>query len=147
MSVTRAEWQPGWYELDQAIAVGTTAEFAFFPPLTQAKIDMRLLFYNTLWVPENAVVATGSVVCITHPKLGQLQRVETRGLDYTFVLPSGTELVVNAEEEPGRLYEKTDNGWLPAANQVDCWTLEVELANLTELKPALGPAHPARRDA
>ncbi|NUO47998.1 MAG: hypothetical protein HOV80_03990 [Polyangiaceae bacterium] len=136
MSITRAEWRPGWYELDQSLEVGVTAELAFFLRPQNSAPEDSLLFYNTLWSPKDAMIATGTVSRITHPKLGEIQKVDCRGLDYIFVLPDGHEFVVNAEEEPGRLYEKTTDGWSPSAAQMDSWTLEVELTDLSALRLA-----------
>jgi hypothetical protein len=128
----RAEWRPGWYELDQPLEVGRRAQFAFFPPAP----DSTLVFYNTLWRPKEAVAARGTVTSISHPALGHLQKVETDGLDYTFVLADGTRLVVDAEEEPGQRLVETAGGWERVAAGFDSWTLIVEIADLEPLQPA-----------
>jgi hypothetical protein len=137
MRLMRAEWRPGWYELDQSLELGATSKFAFFTPAPDAEPDAPLLFFNTLWSARDAVVAIGTVSRITHPTLGQIRKVDARGLDYTVVLIDGRELTVNAEEEPGRLYEKTDTGWSLASTQVDSWVLSVELTDLSALHPAI----------
>lgn len=85
IQTTAAEWRPGWYELDQALEVGRTAQFAFFRPQVGGR-DEPLVFYNTLWKPEEAVAAWGTIVRITHSILGAVLKVDTKGLDYAFVL-------------------------------------------------------------
>jgi hypothetical protein len=131
-----AEWRPGWYELDQPIEIGLAAEFAFFPLDPPQESCSVLQFYNTLWHPEEAIAARGVIAKITHRQLGPLRRVDTEGLEYTFVLLDGRELVVNAEEEPGKIYEPIDGEWRAAPQQFDDWTLAVEFAELGPLGPA-----------
>lgn len=71
-----------------------------------------------------------------HSRLGPIQKVDTKGLDYTLILANGRALMVNAEEEPGKLYEHLDGRWQPAPFQPDDWTLKVELVELGPLRPA-----------
>jgi hypothetical protein len=130
-------WVPGWYELDQAIEVGHNYEFAFWRVIPE---DLRgpetLVLYNTLWRPEDAVVASGTIANINHRELGQIQKIDTRGLDYTFVLVDGTELLVNAEEQPGRLFERAGASWVAAKRVVSNWRCVVEFKSLSEPTPA-----------
>lgn len=93
------------------------------------------MFYNALHGRGRVVTAVGTIVSITHPKLGAVRKVDTKGLDYTFFLEDGRELVVNAEEDPGKLHEPIDGDWQPAAFQPDDWTLTVQLAELAPLRP------------
>ena len=130
MSTRIAQWRPGWYELDQSIEVGLRAEFGFL-----ADAD-PLIFHNTLWEPNRAVAAVGTIARITHDQLGSVRKVDAVGLDYTFVLEDGRELVVNAEEEPGKLHERLDGRWQPTPFQTEDWTLKVEFAELGPLVPA-----------
>lgn len=88
--------------------------------------------YNTLWRPEDAVVAFGTISKIRHPELGRVRRVDATGLDYTIILDDGTELFVNAEEEPGRLWERTGR----TVREVSDWRFVVEFSALAELMPA-----------
>ena len=126
-----AEWRPGWYELDHPIQVGRAQQFAFFPPNGGV-----LVFYNTLWKPDEAVAARGVVGAIEHEYLGSVANADTEGLDYTFTLADGRELVVNAEEEPGTIYERANGEWRVATHQVSDWTLRVEFTELDDLEPA-----------
>jgi hypothetical protein len=140
METMPAEWRPGWYELDQGIEVGLRAQFAFFPPGTHDG-NGPLVFYNTLWRPEEAVAARGTIARIVHPVLGAVQKVDTQGLDYTFVLADGRRFVVDAEEEPGQLFEESAQGWRRVTPPVESWTLFVDITDLTPLEQA-----PARLD-
>jgi hypothetical protein len=124
-----ALWRPGWYELDQPLEVGLTSVFAFL-----ADSD-PLVFYNTLWEPGRATQATGTIASITHARLGPVKKVDTRGLDYTFLFEDGRRLVVNAEEQPGLLHEPLAGDWQPRPFEPNAWTLTVALT-------ALGPLHP-----
>jgi hypothetical protein len=124
MTTRTAQWRPGWYELDQSIEVGLRAEFGFLED------EEPLVFHNTLWEPNRALAAIGTIAGITHAQLGPLRKVDARGLDYTFVLEDGRELIVNAEEEPGKLHERLEGQWQPAPFQTEDWTLNVEFAEL-----------------
>jgi hypothetical protein len=130
MTTRIAQWRPGWYELDQSIEIGLRAEFGFL-----ADAD-PLVFHNTLWEPDRAVAAIGTIGKITHDQLGAVRRVDTTGLDYTFILEDGRELVVNAEEEPGKLHELLDGQWQPTPFQTEDWTLKVEFVELGPIGPA-----------
>jgi len=136
MRTRAAEWRPGWYELDQPIEEGLSAEFAFFSPEQAEEPNGVLLFYNTLWNRAKAVSARGVIAKISHPVLGALISVDTRGLDYTFVLKDGRRLVVNAEEKPGTISELIGGNWATSDEQVPDWTLAVEFADLGPLLPA-----------
>jgi hypothetical protein len=131
-----AAWVPGWYGLDQPLAVGLTGEFTFWrdPPEDPRGGPERLVFYNTLLGSGEALIGSGSVVAISHAELGEIREVDTwsEPFEYAFHLADGTTLEVNAEEEPGRLYEGT--GW--SSRIVKDWRLSVELDSLSELRPA-----------
>jgi hypothetical protein len=132
--MVRATWVPGWYGLDQPLAVGLTDEFAFWRILPE---DLRgapegLVFYNTLWKPDDALMGNGTIMAISNPELGEIREVDTRpSLDYAIRLADGTTLQVDAEEEPGRLYEGST--W--SSRVVNDWGLAVEFDALSELHP------------
>src|SRR5688500_1504432 len=127
-----AAWVPGWYELDQSIQVGMSGEFYFWRVVPESlHVTQSLVFYNALWNPEEMVVASGAITEIRHRELGALRKVDTIGLDYTFVLANGMELEVNAEEEPGKVSEREGK----ATPEVDGWELVVVFRSLSELKP------------
>jgi hypothetical protein len=98
---------------------GEQAEFTFLRG-PNGKPAEPLKFFNTLWRPEAAVAVVATVLRISHPTLGDLRAVRTDGLDYAFVLVDGTELVVNAEEEPGKLVDAS--GSSTSAATPDNWT-------------------------
>lgn len=128
-----ALWVPGWYELDQSIAVGQNAEFCFYtdPPesLLQktaagSKRDLAdLVFFNSLMVASNSRICKARVISIAHPVLGSLRSIEAQGLDYVFQKMNGETVVVNAEEDPGAV----QSDGFP---QIDDWTTTVTLADV-----------------
>jgi hypothetical protein len=139
-----AEWIPGWYELGPMLEVRMTADFAFWrTPSVHILGPQPLVLYNSLWHPEQALVAWGTVTAIRHADLGDIQSVNTRGLDYTITLADGRQLVVNAEEEPGRVC-----GWVhgesPLPHIVD-WRFVVEFSALADRVPAQEGPSPGRR--
>lgn len=133
----RVAWVPGWYELDPPLEVGLTDEFAFWR-LVPAPLrgPERLVLYNTLWHPEDALVARGTIAAIRHPELGEVRKVDTRGLDYTITLTDGTKLLVNAEEEPGKLFEWVGEQWVESSRVATTWRFVVEFESLSEVRPA-----------
>jgi hypothetical protein len=140
----RAGWVPRWYGLDQSLAVGQPAEFSFWRiAREELRDDVRLVFYNDLWKPDDAVVATGTIARIWNAELGEIREVDTesQSFDYLFHLADGTTLDVNAEEEPGRLYDAS--GLSPRI--VRDWYVFVTFESLSELRPARRRAMSLRR--
>ena len=105
-----AAWVPGWYELDPPLEVGLT-----------------------LWRSQDAVIAHGTIAGIRHQDLGEVRKVDTRGLDYTISLADGSELLVEAEETPGVCYQRRD---------IKDWRFIVSFESLSDPKPA-EPSAPA----
>jgi hypothetical protein len=133
----RVAWVPGWYELDPALEVGLSDEFAFWKVVPEhLRGAEALVLFNTVGHPEEAVFAHGTIVCIRHPELGEVRRVDTRGLDYTLTLADGTELLVNAEEEPGKLFERAGAQWVESSRAITNWRFVVEFEPLSEPRPA-----------
>ena len=103
-----AYYKMRFFELDQSLKVGRTAEYIFFldPHFDRAaSLDvcksMNLVFYNTLGGhPE--VKALCEIRNIWHPALGQVDEIDTNGLDYRVTLADGAVIELNAEEEPGK---------------------------------------------
>ena len=122
----KAIWNPSWYELDQSLAMGIKKKFWFFQekPADAQTSDADLVFFNQLDSEINSVVRFAEIVEIYHPILGTLARVDTDGLDYIFVPIEGSEIYVNAEEEPGKTYDSDV--------EVDDWSLVVTLQNVSE---------------
>jgi hypothetical protein len=137
VAVESVAWVPGWYELDAQLEVGQTDEFAFWRIVPDHLCGPeRLVLYNTLWHPEDAVIAHGTITSIWHPEFGAVRKVDTRGLDYTINLADGTQILVNAEEEPGKLYERSGDEWEESQRAVSDWRFVVEFESLSELHPA-----------
>ena len=131
----RAAWIPGWYGLDQPLAIGVTDEFAFWQVVPdEISTTDRLVFYNSLWKPEAALIGVGTIAAIKNPELGEIREVDVRqGLDYAIHLADGTILNIDAEQEPGRLYEPY-SGW--SSRIVTDWRCVVDFESLSALRPA-----------
>lgn len=130
-------WVPGWYELDPPLEVGLSGEFAFWRVIPEhLRGPESLVLYNDLWHPEDAVVASGTIAAIRHSDLGEVRKVDTRGLDYTITLADGSELLVNAEEEPGNLHERDGDQWQASSRSVCDWRFVVVFESLSEPRPA-----------
>ena len=126
-----ALWTPGWYELDQSLNLGVLQRFWFYqtPPVTSAGVtssssDIELVFYNQLASAANHTVRYAMITEMSHPELGLINRVDTDGLDYIFYPVSGEEVIVNAEEDPGSVYE--------SELKIDDWSLQVKLTQVSE---------------
>ena len=123
-----ATWTPGWYELDQTLVVGERRRYWFFdqPPenIVGETSANRLVFFNQLDSATNSTVRWAVISDMYHPILGELSRVDTDGLDYIFVPASGPEVVVNAEEEPGKCYDETI--------QVSDWSVTVTFSEVSD---------------
>ena len=129
-----AAWIPGWYELDQPLEVGFTGEFVFWKVVPDhLRCSERLVFYNTIWHAGDGVFASGKIVGIRHHELGEVRKIDTCGLDYTITLVDGTELLVNAEEEPGKLFEGRLGNWKESKKVIEDWRCEVAFESLSEL--------------
>ncbi len=146
--ITIAVWSPGWHKLDQSLELGQTERFWFFSnPETSKHEEIQLghshdhesaeqngnkisagatlYFFNQLRAEKGtSQVRSAKVVGIGHKELGQLRQIDTNGMDYIFVAMDGTEYVVNAEEEPGQLYDDETN--------ISDWKFEVLLADVSD---------------
>ena len=122
----KAVWRPSWYEMDQSIAVGSDSRFCFYQDSRGQGLDEEIdfSFFNQLDSDANSETRFATVAGICHSVLGPLSRVDTDGLDYIFTLLDGTDVVVNAEEEPGKSY---DDGI-----EIEDWSVVVSLVNVSE---------------
>ena len=122
----KAIWTPSWYEMDQSLSVGIKQKFWFFQDKPSQIVDEEVdyVFFNQLDSEVNSVVRFAEIVEIYHETLGTLARVDTDGLDYIFVPIEGSEIFVNAEEEPGNAYD--------SEFEIEDWTLLVTLQNVSE---------------
>ncbi len=122
-----ALWNPGWYELDQTLVAGETSRFWFFqtPPSDFPQVEnFDFVFYNQMASASNIQVREARVVSITHPQIGELKRIDTDGLDYIFYPVEGREIIVNAEEDPGTVYD--------APLIITEWSVQVHLGGVSE---------------
>lgn len=132
--MVHAAWIPGWYELDQPLEVGVEEEFVFWRVVPDYLYNSEsLVFYNTLWHEGDGVFGTGRILKIRHPELGDIRKINTRGLDYTITLMDGSELLVNAEEEPGKMFEGRPGDWIESKREISDWQCDVTFEALSEL--------------
>ena len=114
-----------FYELDQSLTVGEERVFAFFvDPYLSLVEDMRIyddmvmVFVNSIG-RENTFRHRCRINSIYHPELGAVISIDTKGLDYTIILENEQKIVLNAEEEPGKVFD--------GAKQVSDWAFLVDL--------------------
>ena len=102
------KWTAAWYELDQTIIVGDKDWF-YLP-----SDENNHFFFNELYQSNSFIRKKLEIERITHPVLGNVKGIVTIGLDYTIYLTDGTMLEVNAEENPGQIYNSSvpyGHGW------------------------------------
>ncbi len=122
-----ALWTPSWYELDQSLETGVTSRFWFFQsaPCDYPEVERyNFVFFNQLSSASNVQVREARVVQMKHAKLGPIQKIDAGGLDYIFFPVEGKEVIVNAEEDPGTVYD--------APLIITDWSIQVELADVSE---------------
>ena len=127
----KALWVPGWYELDQALTIGENGRLWFYqdPPSELQDVESYdFVFFNQLNSAANCQVRTATIMSIQHVLLGELRQVETDGLDYVFHPMEGQSVTVNAEENPGSVYDS------PPGTPIDIqdWTVSVTLSGVSE---------------
>jgi hypothetical protein len=135
----RVAWEAGWYAQDQPLRVGLEGEFAFWRVVPGHLIGPeRHVLYNDLGVQEDFTYMRGKIVGISHPDLGAIADVDTRGLDYTITLADESKFVVNAEEEPGKIFEGRPGAWVESKRIVKQWRFAVDFDSLTEVDSKRG---------
>lgn len=131
--MVKATWIPGWYELDPNLEVGLEAQFAFWRQVPEHLCGSEeLVLYNDLSNPREPMFASGKIFSIWHPDLGDIRKVDTHGLDYTITLGDGAEIVVNAEEDPGKMFEGKPGAWVESKRVVSEWRFTIEFESLSE---------------
>ena len=106
------EWISSWYELDQCIVVGD--------------VDLFYLSNENCFADDfnrDADEVRAEILTINHKQLGRIKGIITIGLDYTIYLEDGRVLSVNAEEDPGKIYNDSIN--------IEEWRFDVEV-NIVE---------------
>lgn len=94
------KWEPEWYALDQCIVVG---DIDFFY-LTKDNLH----FFGGLLSSRSSSCdeeIRAKILKITHPELGAVKGIITIGFDYFIYLCNGDVIIVNAEENPGEIYD------------------------------------------
>ncbi len=137
MNNEKVLWIPGWYELDQGLEVGLLDTFAFWRTTPERfNAPNSLVFFNTLGREHDIVKAFCRIKTIYHAELGDVQKIDTCGLDYTITLTSGTQFKVNAEEKPGQLVEKSGETWINSSRITE-WQFVVEMEGMPALRSAM----------
>jgi hypothetical protein len=106
----RAIWFPSWYELDQSIHINEVVEYFFFssiPAIIYEQInslgyDGEEVFYSGLLGDESPKRVWAKAIYIQHPILGDIESINTGGLDYSITTRDDRVFLVNAEEFPGK---------------------------------------------
>jgi len=132
MSVETVIWFPFWYEMDQSISAGQVSDFDFFKePPHYILHEGRRVFYHGDWRKQSKPLYETEVkriLNIRHPKLGSIQSIDPKGLEYTFTMSDDRILKVEAEETPGVIYEIEDGRvFAKLEKQIDDWRVFVEL--------------------
>ena len=115
MSDIIAIWQAAWYELDQPVKLGLKDTFSLIEKAGTLK------FYTGFARDKSILEIEGEIIKIGHRTIGEIREIDTRGLTYRIKLISGEEIVVEAEETPGKIendYPSFDN---------DNWRFEVTI--------------------
>jgi hypothetical protein len=132
-----AAWVPVWYELDPPLLeVGLTEQFVFWRIVPDHLRGEEPLVLYTGLRGQLMDVAWGTVSAIYQPELGAIRSVNTRGLDYNFLLVNGEHLVVDAEEAPGQFLEQREEKWIKSERKVYSWRFTVEFSALAKRVPA-----------
>jgi hypothetical protein len=78
------------------------------------------------------MTGVGTIAAITNPELGAIREVGIPGdgLEYAILLADGTILNVEAEQEPGRIYQP-GSGW--SSRVVSDWRCVVDFESLSAL--------------
>lgn len=108
-------WKPYWYELDQSLIVGEKLKYY----LTEDK-----LYIANGGATDDDIEIEAIITKIYHSELGELLKVDTKGLSYRFYLANGDLVNVDAEENPGE--PDYDNF------KVTNWDLSVTLEDVVE---------------
>ena len=129
-------WIPGWYALDQSLKSNHLQKLAFWREVpAYLQETERWVFFNSLWEPNEVVVYYGLVLQMRHPQLGSIDEISAEDLDYTFKLHEGKELIVNAEECPGKIYERLDGNETIESNlSIWDWKVVVHISQLDRMQ-------------
>jgi|GEM_PF-2800134 len=108
-------WQAAWYELDQPIKLGLKDTFW----LTDKNGVLK--FHTGFSGDKGIEKIKGEVLRISHRTIGDINEIDTEGLTYRIILESGQEIIVEAEETPGKI----ENDFPPF--DTDGWKFEVTI--------------------
>ena len=117
MTVTTATWIPAWYELDQDITLDEVNQFLL------VKTNNTLRFATGL-DSDSGFQVTARILHILNSQIGEVTRIDAKGLSYKFYKKSGEFTQIEAEESPGKIeYPEDIGGYL-----VDkCFIIQLEI--------------------
>jgi hypothetical protein len=148
LDTLRALWVPTWYDLDHEIALGWQDSLRFFvtpdPDVLQiahdaGKRDFDAILFTGLASSGPWFTLFGTVTSIQHAQLGAIQSIFSNGLDYTVVPVEGPPFIVNAEEQPGTVWDAVAEKWIELP-VIPHWIMEV-----TILLDYQTPPHPSQQ--
>lgn len=135
LDTLRALWVPTWYDLDHEIALGWQDSLRFFvtpdPDVLQmahnaGKGDFDAILFTGLASSGPWFTLFGTVTSIQHAQLGPIQSIFSNGLDYTVVPVEGPPFIVNAEEQPGTVWDAVAEKWIEPSG-IPHWIMEVTI--------------------
>jgi hypothetical protein len=123
----RVIWAPGYYGGDQPLRVGQTGPFVLFkePPVGLRALGEHFFYFHT--DPTKANNVSGTITSITHTVLGEVREIINDGHTYRIILVDGTQLTVNAEENPGQVMEAVGPQSLKDFSKITEWYMLVEI--------------------
>ena len=118
--MTAAIWVPAWFELDQSVVVNDRDVFFF-------EMTANPLRFSNFTGDVPIFEAEATVVEIRHEVFGELRAILAEGLDYELIKADGSRIRIDAEQDPGRVYE-TEEILAPLQ-------FTIELADVSPLPP------------
>lgn len=112
------KWKPAWYELDQSVVIGDIDLFYLSK-------DKRYFFNG--FMGNNDCEIKAEITGISHPELGAVKGIIAIGLCYSLYLSDGNEILVEAEEDPGRII-----GCKYPIKEVKEWDFDVQIRMIEE---------------
>ena len=130
-----AVWCPGWYDLDQELAVGKreTLRFAISPGENDVAETGRrhavtpdAVLYSGLAGDDLWFILDAEVLEMTNSHVGPINSIASNGHEYVLQLGTGCELVLNCEEHPGATWDAHSQTWELETQSHD-WTVVVKV--------------------
>ena len=118
--MTAAIWVPAWFELDQSVVVNDRDIFFF-------EMSANPLRFSNFAGDVPIFEAEATVVGILHEVLGELRAILAENLDYELIKPDGSRIRIDAEQDPGRVYDTGET--------LEPLQFTIELSDVSPLPP------------